>query len=261
MSEHQDVQIEGRRADSLTLDDMPRLGTQIALAVADGEGVLLDGDSGASHHLNPTAALVAQCLDGATSLAVLCQEMVEEAGVDGEQARTGVLELVRDLGRRGLLAGVRADAAAHDHPVNPTLPVGTPLSGLDGAAGDGSILDDAWLAAGEALVVSWGAKCGFCTRLAPVLAELAPGLAERGIRLLLVTPEAHADVEAQVGDAAAALPVAQTPELPSWLAGLGTPVAYATGPGGLTRAPMAHGGIEVTALATALAAGEPLPGA
>ncbi len=147
-------------------------------------------------------------------------------------------------------------SSEHEHAETPTLPVGSVLAGLDATAEDGSTLDDGWLGEGDALVVSWGARCGWCTRLAPDLAELAPALSAAGVRILLVTPDDRAAVAEQLGEHAPTLPVGITEELPGWLAGLGTPVGYLTGPGGVTRAPLASGATGVVALVQAVAAGE-----
>ena len=80
--------------------------SDVSIVEREGEMVLVDPLTGAVHVLNPTAAIVWQCLDGSGS--------VDEIGIDiadvfeqGERAvQEAVLEVVRRFGRQGLLAGV-----------------------------------------------------------------------------------------------------------------------------------------------------------
>ncbi|MCW2621579.1 MAG: PqqD family peptide modification chaperone [Frankiales bacterium] len=246
-----DVEVEGRRPASLGLSDRPRLSPDVGLVVLDGEGVLLHAPSGATHLLSPSATVVVQCLDGSWTLAETCRELAEATGAAEARIGEDVLGLVQDLGRKGLLAGVQAEPV-HAHPQTTGLPVGTPLTGLSARLTGGRQVDDAWLAGADTLVVSWSAGCGWCSRLAPDLAQAAPRLAATGTRVLLLTTSDHAAVAAQLGDAAAAVLVGVAEDgLPSWYAGLGTPVAYVVR-GGLTAGPLAHGAVEVGALLLAL---------
>lgn len=87
-----------------------RFRSPVAAVELDGEAVLLDGDTGAVHTLNPTATLVWQCCDGAASLGEIIDDLADVFR-DAERAAIAadVLELTREMGRQGLMDGVRAE--------------------------------------------------------------------------------------------------------------------------------------------------------
>ena len=72
----------------------------------DGETVLLDHDTGDTHVLSPTATVVWGCLDGTGTLAEIVDDLAEAFGAERDVVARDVLNLVRELGRQGLLAGV-----------------------------------------------------------------------------------------------------------------------------------------------------------
>lgn len=97
-----------------------RFRATVAAVELDGEAVLLDGDSGAVHTLNPTATLVWLCCDGTARLGEIIDDLADVYGDAGRAViAADVVELARSIGRQGLLEGVRADPDAagtgHDH--------------------------------------------------------------------------------------------------------------------------------------------------
>lgn len=85
---------------------VPVARADVSIAERDGEMVLIDAVTGTVHVLNPTAAIVWQCLDGSGSIAQIVADIsdVFERGVD--EVTDNVLEVVRRFGRQGLLEGV-----------------------------------------------------------------------------------------------------------------------------------------------------------
>lgn len=86
-----------------------RTDAAIAAVELEGETVVFDEDTGALHLLDATATTVWQCLDGRASLAELSAELAEATGAALDLVQRDVVDLVRTLGRRGLLEGVAAD--------------------------------------------------------------------------------------------------------------------------------------------------------
>lgn len=78
----------------------------VASAELDGEAVLLDGDTGSVHLLDPMATIVWACFDGATAIDELVGDLSDAFGADVAQVRRDVVDLARDLGERGLLVEV-----------------------------------------------------------------------------------------------------------------------------------------------------------
>ncbi len=90
----------------------------------DGQLVLLDEQTARLHVLNPTAALVWQCLDGEADVATLSAEIAEEVGADHDTVYRDVCDLVGRLAQDGLLegyepvdgGGATGEAGEHDSP-------------------------------------------------------------------------------------------------------------------------------------------------
>ena len=89
----------------------------VASVVVDGEVVLLDGSSGTLRNLDPVGGVVWGCLDAPGTIDEIVADLCEEFGADRETVRADVLELMRALGRDGLLQGVSTGAGdnGHDH--------------------------------------------------------------------------------------------------------------------------------------------------
>ena len=82
------------------------LGAQLGqLALHSREAVLFDPDTGSMFVLNPTAALLWQCLDGTASLGELAGDVEVAFGVTRDEAERDVLDFARALAERGLLSG------------------------------------------------------------------------------------------------------------------------------------------------------------
>jgi PqqD family protein of HPr-rel-A system len=86
----------------------PRVREELTVVVLDGEAVIYDEASGDVHHLNPTATLVFQMLDGTVSVEELAADVASVFELDPATAATQVRSLVDELAAAGLLAGVRA---------------------------------------------------------------------------------------------------------------------------------------------------------
>jgi peroxiredoxin len=78
----------------------------VSIAEHDGETVLVDAATGAVHLLNPTAAIVWQCLDGSGSVAEIVADIADVFERQADEVEGAVLEVVRRFGMQGLLRGV-----------------------------------------------------------------------------------------------------------------------------------------------------------
>jgi len=83
----------------------------------DGHAVLVDERAGRAHALNPTGALVWECLDGASDLGALVDDLATEFREPRDAVAAGVVGLARELARLGLLDGFDAHADAWPRPV------------------------------------------------------------------------------------------------------------------------------------------------
>jgi hypothetical protein len=99
--------IRGAAIDS-TFVPHPRQG--VTTVEIEGDAVIYDEELERSHLLNPTAALIWRLLDGRSRVSEVSADIAEVYAVDLDTVLTDVLALVQDLGRRGLLEGVPADA-------------------------------------------------------------------------------------------------------------------------------------------------------
>jgi hypothetical protein len=95
--------------DSLDRDFVPVRGTWVHTVEIDGEAVLLDEDENRLHHLNHTAALLWSCFDGQAAVGQLAAEIADELDLPLDAVLDDTLRVVRELGREGLLLGVRAE--------------------------------------------------------------------------------------------------------------------------------------------------------
>ena len=81
----------------------------------DGEVVLLDGATGTLRNLDPVGGVVWGCLDAPGPIDEIVADLCEEFGADRHTVRNDVLELMRALGREGLLQGVATDQPIDGH--------------------------------------------------------------------------------------------------------------------------------------------------
>ncbi|MGQ0671114.1 MAG: HPr-rel-A system PqqD family peptide chaperone [Actinomycetota bacterium] len=77
----------------------------LTIAHLDQEAVIYDERSGDLHHLNPTATLVFQLLDGSATIKELSADIAEAFGLNPEEVEGQVRSLVRRFRRAGLLDG------------------------------------------------------------------------------------------------------------------------------------------------------------
>lgn len=239
----------GIPADDIDLDFPARLSPAVGTAILDDEAILLDPATGASHLLDGPGTLIVQCLDGVSPLRDIAVDIADGLSLELPTVEADVLGLVQTLGGLGVIDGVRRDDHAghghtgHDHSqeLPAGLAVGSDLSGWDGFAD---------LAARPLLVVNWGTRCGYCTRIADGLGEALPRLESAGFGLLLVTLGSPEELVDQL--AGVSLPVAHVDVIPDFFAGLGTPAAYAVGADRLTTLPIAYGADQVPTLVAQL---------
>jgi hypothetical protein len=104
----------------------------LAAVAAGSELLIVDGRADLPHLLSPTATLVWSFIDGVGSLAEFATDLVEVLGLEPARAEADVVELARDLGRRGLLAGVEGgdggDGPAPDDPPTGPVPLTAPAN-------------------------------------------------------------------------------------------------------------------------------------
>lgn len=97
---------------TVPLDYRPRKRADV-LELDMGDGfILYNHDSSLVHHLNPTAALVWQVLDGAATVERLADEIADEYGLPVENVRMQISSLIGELDAMGLVE----DAAAEPTP-------------------------------------------------------------------------------------------------------------------------------------------------
>lgn len=84
----------------------------VGTVALDRDAVLVDPPAGRAHALNPSGALVWQCLDGDETLQALIDDLADAFGADRATVAADVVALARDLARLGLLDGFAADTGA-----------------------------------------------------------------------------------------------------------------------------------------------------
>ena len=222
----------------------------------DDDLLLVDGSTGRIHVLNSTAALVWECFDGDVTLDELAADLAEAFHAPLEAVRADAVEMTRELGRLGLLAGV-SPPVAEASPMAGLLEVGDEVDSFPVTASDGS--DGLLPPPGRegALLVNWSPFCGYCAKIGPDLARCRPALEERGIALVLLTVGTADDNDltlAPHGLSDAAFYRREpddsdtgAPRDPFGL--LGTPAAYLLDSEGRVKEPLAYGSVEVLTLA------------
>jgi peroxiredoxin len=239
-------------ADDIGFDFVPRPRDSVVATEFDGELLLVDRETGFLNLLDPVGSIVWNCLDGGGTLAELAEELSDAFGAPLEAVRGDVLEMVRTVGRVGLLAGV-----ARPRPAEPALPAGVevgeelvPFKALDL---EGAAIDIADLRSRPVLLINWSPSCGYCARIAPDLAEVQPALAERGVALVLVSSgDAGANRELLEANGLAATTLLREEsdeDFADPFPSMGTPVAYLLDPDGRVAEPLAYGADAVPLLA------------
>ena len=91
---------------AIDLSFVPTQRVHVATLGGGGEGIVIDEIADRALRLSPTATLVWSFIDGVSSLEDFAVDLVDVLGLDPAAVRADVVELARDLGRRGLLDGV-----------------------------------------------------------------------------------------------------------------------------------------------------------
>lgn len=257
MTDHLETEVpEEIDADEIDLDFIAQPRDTIVATEFDGELLLIDRERGFLSVLDPVGSIVWNCLDGRDTLADLAEELAEAFGAPVEVVRRDVLEMVRSVGRAGLLVGV-----APPRPEDPFQPagmdVGEELVPFTAPDLGGAPVDLAALRSRRVLLVNWSPACGYCAKIAPDLAEAQPALAEQGVSLVLLTAgeaEANRELLQTHGlDALTLLREGIEEDFVDPFPSMGTPVAYLLDVDGRVAEPLAFGAGEVPALARKVA--------
>ena len=244
-----------RPADEIDGSFVPTPRPDVTAVVLEGEAVLLAEGSSETHYLDELATLVWGTFDGSASLDELTEDFADAFGADPEVVRNDLVALTQRVGRAGLLVGVAYEQAPEPSFAWPTgVEVGEPIPPflLPDAAGVQVGLDD--LTGHPVLLVNWSPACGFCSLIAPELAELQPELEARGVELVFIT----------LGDPEQNRPLLEEAGLhPRMLfgddldvevfAGVGTPSAYLVDGSGNAASPLTVGADAVPVLARSTA--------
>src|SRR4051812_36964283 len=127
---HDAAAAEGIPADGVDGSFVPVARPDAVAVEFDGETVLVDAVHMQAHRLDRVGTIVWDCFDGVSSIDELSADLADAFGAPVEAVTEDVLELVRNLGQAGLLAGIEP---RHAHsPATPTgLAVGTELADLE----------------------------------------------------------------------------------------------------------------------------------
>jgi peroxiredoxin len=214
--------------------------------------------------LNPSAALIFQFLDGEATLGELVDDFTETLGFDRGMVEADVLAFARELGAKGLLEGVALpqpeipDGLAFNWEQPEAVEVGESIDDftLDDLDGNRRSLSD--FRGRRVLLVNWNPGCGFCVMIASELAALDPLLAERDVRLLLVT-RGDADANRALHDehGLTAPTFLRSDAGVDPFRGTGTPAAYLIDADGALAEAMVVGADQVPMLARDLAGVDP----
>ena len=222
----------------------------------DDELLIVDSDTGRVHVLNSVATIVWECFDGTVTLGELAPELAEAFDAPLEVVTEDILTMTRRLGELGVLNGVAVFV-----PGPPPMPgvreVGESIGPLQVEASNGDLVTVPRSESKGTLLINWSPSCGYCTKIVGDLKQYRPGLAERGIDLVLLTVGSHEDNRrvldpAGLSDAAfyrnreedGDQATAANP-----FGSLGTPVAYFLDVDGVIEHPAALGADQVPKLA------------
>ncbi|MGH9298251.1 MAG: PqqD family peptide modification chaperone, partial [Acidimicrobiales bacterium] len=237
----------------------PRPRESVVSSRFEGEVLIVDGDTGAIHVLNSTAAVIWECFDGEVTLAELAGDIAEAFGAPLETVQRDTIAVAQELGGRNLLAGV-----------SPPVPEGAEIAGLLEVGeemspirvGDAEDVEATIPRPGAkgTLLVNWSPYCGYCGKIVSDLAACAKPLSNRGIDLVLLTigaPEDNHQMLDEHGLIPATFHRVETPEGSEAaldpFSSMGTPVAYLLDGDGKVASPLAYGAAEVPALARSAA--------
>ena len=132
-------------SDEITAEFVPALVATSAMLVVDDEAVILDETTGATHLLNATGSLVAQCFDGVSSVTEIAVDLADAFNVALDVVIDDLLTLCRESARLVLFEGVSAHSHDHSEHSPAGLIEGAVLHGLDAQTPDGVRISDEWL--------------------------------------------------------------------------------------------------------------------
>ena len=233
----------------------PRPRPDVTAVVLDGEAVVLAEGASSAHYLDELATLVWNTYDGEATIDELAEDFADVFGAELGVVRDDIVHLTQNIGRAGLLEGVAYEPPPEPSFAWPTgVDVGEPIPPFRLPDADGVEVALADLAERPVLLVNWSPRCGFCTRIAPELAELQPELQARGVEMVFIT----------LGDAEENRPLLEEHGLhPRVLfgdgldvevfAGVGTPSAYLVDGEGKAASPLMIGADKVPDLARSAA--------
>jgi thiol-disulfide isomerase/thioredoxin len=232
---------------------VPRHRDNVAGVELDGETVLLIEGTTRTHWLNQTATIVWNCLDGTVSLSELAGEIAEAFGAEEAAVRSDIVDIVRGMGRAGLLDGVAEEIPQPQQAAPPpSIPVGDELPAFEGRDLEGATVRSTDLRGRKLFLVNWSPSCGFCRRIAPDLAEVQADLKVQGVDLVLLTfgtAEDNRELLSEHGVDGTVVLHEGSDAFP----GVGTPAAYLVDEDGNVASQMALGAIDVPILARSTA--------
>jgi thiol-disulfide isomerase/thioredoxin len=221
-----------------------------------GERVVIGGPNRVML-LNPSAAVVFEFLDGEVTLGELAADVADALDVDPEQVGRDIVEFAQQLARAGLLEGIsspQVEIVFAPAASSPVADVGDSLLDEPFADFSGASRSLREFAGSKVLLVNWSPTCGFCTRIAPQLAQLEAPLRAENVELVFVTTgdeELNANVFAAAGNTAPVFLRAPGATAPfPWT---GTPAAYVLDEDGVIAQPMRVGADQVPRVAADLA--------
>lgn len=231
----------------------PRSRASVYSHALGGELILVDTESGGIHALNPTAAVVWQCLDGGSLLEEIATDLAEGFGAPVELVRHDVTSITTRLGEAGLLEGVerRPEDDAGDGPMG--MPRGEPVR-----LGRPAIAEEPR----QRVLVNWSSTCGFCLGILPEIASLQPFLQRAETDLVLIDGGDAETTRRQLDEHRVVAEILAPERSP--FAGLGTPAAYLLDEQSRAASQLAYGADEVIRLLRSTVAdisdiGEELP--
>jgi peroxiredoxin len=227
----------------------------VTAVVLDHEAVVLAEGASEAHYLDELATLVWNTFDGSSTLDDLAVDFAQAFGAPFETVSADIVELTRQVGRAGLLEGIAYEPPPEPSFAFPTgVSVGEPIPAFRLPDRVGTEVALADLAGRSVVLVNWSPRCGFCEMIAPDLAELQPGLAERGFELVFITlgDENENDLLLDEHGLHPRLLYGEGKDVEAF-AGVGTPAAYLVDAAGHAASALTVGADKVPDLIRSLA--------